>query len=1342
MKKHAQFFFLIIFHLMSFTALAQSGPNNEWNNHPDIFQVNRLKAHATLIPYNNLQTSLNCDLKLSENYLSLNGMWKFKLATRPDLRPLDFYSLNFNDQSWDTIKVPATWQTQGFDYPIYTNVTYPWSGYENISPPVAPTVYNPVGSYRRTFTLPSGWDGKNSILHFDGVYSAYYVWVNGQYVGYSENSFSPGEYDISKFLVAGTNTIAVQVFRWCDGSWLEDQDMIRLGGIFRDVYIYKTPDVHVNDFFYTTSLDANYQNAQFNFSAHVVAKKTAPQAGYKVQVQLYDNANNPVLASPLLMPVSFSNDSANVSSSVSVSNPLKWSAEYPNLYTMVLSLIDGNGTAIEMESGHVGFRQFELKNGQMLINGKPILFKGVNRHESDPIHAYAVDKDDMLRDILIMKKFNINAVRTSHYPNNPLWVDLCDKYGLYLIDENNLESHGVRDNVPASNPAWTANCIDRITNLVERDKNHPSVIIWSLGNEAGSGTNFKAMYDWIKGRDKTRLVHYEGDSQYGDMTSFMYPSMQSIENYGKSGNSKPLLLCEYAHSMGNSTGNFYQFYDLFENYKNLQGGFIWDFVDQSIKDSQGYKYGGDWGDNPNDGNFCANGVVNADRTPKAALYEMKKIYQNIKMTPVDALTGKFTIKNWFLFTNMNEFAGSWQLFADSTVLQSGNFSDNDMNLAPLASKELTIPFVTPQLQAGVKYWLNISFKTKKEYNWSVAGHEVAKEQFNIPFATPAITAISDFGSEDLQVQTLNGIMTIQNNHLKVEFNKNTGLINTYTYDSRLLIDNGPKPNFWRAPIDNDRGNGEPNRCKTWKDASQSRTMDTLLVDATNKKLVKLYAYLTVPTQVPSCLIMEYDIMANGEITVDERFYPGSSSLPEIPLVGNMMTMPVDFDRITWYGRGPNENYIDKKLASFIGVYSKTVDENFFPYIKPQETGNHIETDWVKIADKDDNGILISGDKFEFSALHYTPGEIESKKHPFELVKSNNTILHINAKQMGVGGDDSWGAKPHPEFMLQPDHKYRYAYRISPVKKGLNEMAISKKQYISTATSVIPDIKGLTETEAKQLLINKGFTPGKRSLALGSYDKGQIMVQVPEAGENLPQGSIINYTISLGKNVALNKPATSSSEESGNNTSKGNDGSYATRWCASGNSANQWWKVDLGDQYDLSYYNISWEMAATYKYFIEVSSDNVNWTKVVDKTGNSSTDQLQGGDLIAKSVRYVRLTVTQNPSWYWTSFYEIEIFGAKSSVNGVQEVSAENNFRLTISPNPVVNNATIRYVLAQPSQVQIDINNLSGVKVRELEKCFQSDGLHQLQVNCDLTPGVYFLRFRTDNAVDVKKFIVR
>jgi len=1335
MKNKITLFVLCLIQTMGMVCYSQ--PNDEWNNKPAIFQVNRLKAHAYLMPYNDLKKALQGDWKLSDNYFSLDGQWKFNLVTKPASRPLAFQAVNFNDQSWPNITVPGDWQTQGFDYPIYTNTTYPWQGYENINPPVAPTVYNPVGSYRKTFTLPTDWNNKKCILHFDGVESAYYVWINGNYVGYSENSYSPGEYDISKYLTTGTNTIAVQVFRWCDGSWLEDQDKIRLSGICRDVYMYKVPDVHVNDFFCTTDLDASYENAQFNFSAKLIADSTITQTGYKVQVQLYDSTSTPILSTPLEMPVTFSNDSAKISSSVAVANPLKWSAEKPNLYKMVLSLIDGNGTTTEMESCNIGFRKFELKNGLMLLNGKRIVFKGVNRVETHPLTGRTLDRSVMLSDILVMKKYNINGVRTSHFPSDPYWYELCDKYGIYLIDENNLESHGVRSTVPTSLSEWTANCVDRITSLVERDKNHPSVLIWSLGNEAGTGSNFKAMHDWIKAKDQTRLVHYEGDSQYGDMTSQMYPSPSSVEWYAQSGNSKPFVLCEYAHSMGNSTGNLYMYTDLFDKYSNIQGGFIWDFVDQSIKDSVGYKYGGDWGDNPNDGNFCANGLLNADRTPKSALSEVKKQYQNVKISATNLLTGKLTIKNLFLFTNLNEYAGSWQLLADSTVLQKGDISVNDMTLSPLASKSITIPFTAPKTQAGVKYWLNISLKTKKDYNWSLAGQEIAKEQFSIPFVTDTVAKTTDYGSENLQVKTSNNELTIQNSKVNVVFDQTTGMMNTYSANSVLLINNGPIPNFWRSPTDNDRGNGEPSRCGTWEDASLSRSLDTIYVNDSNKKRIQIFAYFTLPTQTPSKVSMQYNVMSNGEVEVSERFYPGNSSLSDIPLIGNRMTLPNKFDRFTWYGKGPNETYVDRKMGSNVGVYSKTVDENFFPYIQPQETGNHVETDWMKIVDEDNTGLLIAGDQFEFSALRYSAFEMENKLHPFELVQDNNIILNINYKQMGVGGDNSWGAYPHDEFLIKPTSGFSYSYRIIPVKAGSNDMEISKQRYVADSTITVPDIKGLTEEAAKALIIKSGLTPGKSSYGYGgTYAKDLIMQQSPMADEAVPVSYIVNYTISAGPNIALNKTATSSSMETQNPTVNGNDGSYSTRWCASNGNANQWWSVDLGDLYNLSSYKINWEEAANYKYIVEVSADNAKWTTAVNMRSNASADQTQSGTITSKSVRYVRITVTQNPTNLWSSFYEFELYGVKSSTDALNEVLSNNGFISDIYPNPVTDKLNI--VTKNSTAVAVDIFSIAGVKVYS----GKTEGQHT-QINLsNLSSGIYMLQLSDGQNIVTSKIIKR
>jgi beta-galactosidase len=1232
--------------LICYSSFAQ--PNNEWNNNPDIFQVNRLDAHATLIPYNDQNKALDGDITMSENYLSLNGTWKFKLVNKPSESPLDFFNTSYDDSSWNTILVPGNWQTQGFDYPIYTNVVYPWSGYEWISPPQAPTVYNPVGSYRLTFSLPSGWENKKNILHFAGVESAFYVWINGNYTGYSEDSYTPAEFDITNYLHAGTNTIAVQVFRWSDGSWMEDQDFIRLSGIFRDVYVYSEPDVHISDFSYVTDLDAEYRNATMHVSAKVTCNKPGTAKGYKIQAQLFNHEKSQVFSNLSALPVISENNTVEIAITDEVSNPLKWSAEHPNLYTLVLSVIDGFGNIIELESCKVGFREFGLVNGQMLLNGKPIMFKGVDRHETHPVKGRAVDRETMIRDLEIMKQFNINAVRTSHYPNNTQWYDLCDQYGIYIIDETNLETHGANNQIPTDNPDWTQNCIDRARSMVRRDKNHPCVLIWSLGNEAGSGSNFQAMADWIRANDPTRLIHYEGNSNYADITSYMYARVGTLEYYGKSGNTKPLILCEYAHAMGNSIGNLYQYWEQFEKYDNLQGGFIWDFVDQALSSEEGFKYGGDWGDNPNDGNFCVNGIVNPDRTLQPEIYEVKKIYQNIKIEAVDLLSGTIKLKNWFLFTNLNEYEANWKLLADTSLIQQGKISDSDLDIAPLEEENIVLGFSKPDLQPGVKYWLNISFKTKTKEVWAGAGHEVAYEQFQVLFSTPDITETGDFGDKVLQVTSGSEDLSVENDLFSVEFDKNSGIIKNYYFGSTLLINNGPVPNFWRAPTDNDRGNGMPKRCVVWQNASMQRTLDTIFVGNSNDSSVLVTTSYSFQTDPVSYGIINYRILANGEITIDYNFYPGGSVLPEIPLIGFSMAMPDSYKNFTWYGKGPYENYIDRNMASNTGVYSRSVADNFFPYVKPQETGNHTATYWLKMYNEDGNGILVSGNEFEFSALRYTPFELQSKKHSYELVEDNNVILNINYRQMGLGGDDSWGALPHDEFRIFPDQNYKLSFRVSPINSLTNEMSLSKKKYTSMPMQKVPDLTGLTEEEAKKVIIENGFTPGNKSeRSCTGYESGDVIGQAPEAGEEMISGSLINYIICKGSNIAYKKPVTFISEQ-GNNLGKyGNDGDYFTRWCASDGGMNKWWIVDLQDYYDLSEYAIKWEFEGAYKYLIEVSKDNQNWSVAVDKSNNSNTDQFQTGSITSNNVRYIRVSVSGTPAYYWVSFYEFEVYGIKA-----------------------------------------------------------------------------------------------
>ncbi len=699
--------------------------HNEWKDDPELFRINREDAHATLVPYPDPKSAFEDlqnppekrGIRVDSKYLKLlNGKWKFHLSKNPAERPVDFYKTSYDVSKWNEINVPGEWQMQGYDYPIYTNITYPWTGYEKPEPPHAPTIYNPVGSYKTVFSIPKEWKNREIFISFQGVESAFYIWINGRFVGYSEDSFTPSEFNITKYIKTGENDLAVEVYRWCTGSWLEDQDMIRLSGIVRDVFVYSTPKIHMRDFEVVTDLDSRYENANLKIKVNVQRYSEDVKGTFSIEATLHDENGKPVFNSPLSVKKRFaSKDEVVAVLDQKVMNPKKWSAEYPNLYSLILTLKDLEGKVIESEGCKVGFRKFELKDNFMTINGKVIKFKGVDRHEFDPRTGKHVPAETMIKDITLMKQFNINAVRTSHYPNDPLWLDLCDEYGLYLIDETNLETHGVRDTVPASDPQWTNACLDRIQSMVERDKNHPAVLIWSLGNEAGHGTNFRLMSEWAHMRDSTRLVHYEGDSSVADMTSEMYSPVERVEEYARSSNSKPYILCEYAHAMGNSNGNLHKYWDLFRKYPKLQGGFIWDWVDQAIyekrPDGKGeyLAYGGDWGDNPNDGDFCADGVIFADRTPKPQAEEVRYLYRNIVVRPVDLLNGEVEVFNEYLFTNVNAFKCEWLIKENHEIVNSGNL---DIDVKPLDSKKIKIPYGKIQIHAGCEYFLEMIFSLK------------------------------------------------------------------------------------------------------------------------------------------------------------------------------------------------------------------------------------------------------------------------------------------------------------------------------------------------------------------------------------------------------------------------------------------------------------------------------------------------------------------------------------------------------------------------------------------------------------------------------------------------------
>ncbi len=1331
-------------------------PNNEWNNKPDVFQVNRLPAHATLVPYGDVASAILGNRVGSPYYYSLDGTWKFHLATNPAGRDTSFYHDGTDVSGWSDIQVPGNWQTQGFDYPIYTNFTYPWTGYENPAPPVAPTVYNPVGAYRRDFTVPAGWDGREIFLEFQGVGSAFYVWVNGQYVGYGEDTFTPKDYDVTPFLRSGTNNISVEVYRWSDGSWLEDQDMIRLSGIVREMGLFSTPPVHISDFRYTTDFDGSYASATLTVKASVKYFSPSAPTGYSVEATVIASDGSQVTSLSLGTATFTSGKEIELSNSTTVGNPLKWSAEHPNLYTLVVALKDQGGNIIETESSDLGFRSFQMIGGQMKINGVPILFKGVDRHEIDPDHGKTLSYNRMVQDIQIMKRFNINAVRTSHYPNDPRWYDLCDIYGIYVIDETNLESHGVSNIVPASKPEWTQNCLDRVRSMVERDKNRPCVVIWSLGNEAGSGSNFQAMADWVHQRDPSRLVHYEGQNSVADMTSNMYPTVETVEAYGASGNSKPYIMCEYAHAMGNSEGDLYQYWDVIQKHPNLQGAFIWDFVDQGLTNAfGGFSYGGDWGDNPNDADFCANGLVSADRTLQPEIFEVKKVYQNIKATPVNLLNGQFQLTNYYRFTNVNAFNGTWKLMADSTQVKGGSFTAGDLDIPPMTSKAVTVTLGTIAPAPGVHYWLNLSFTQAHAELWADAGYEIASEQFEIPVTAVAPPMIDTTLTPALTAMEGPDSIVVGNSNLHLVFNKTTGTIVSYIYQGKALLQQGPVPNFWRAPNSSDYGDGMPSRCGTWEIASRNRTVGGVVVKVFSAKQIQVAVSFEYPTSTKSSGSILYDVYGDGNVVVTSTLVPGSAQLPEIPEIGMLSMVPASFRRVTWYGRGPFENYWDRKTGSNVGVHSTTIDSMFVSYIRPQETGNRTDVQWMSLTDNTGAGLLAVGMPFmEFNALRYTPWELESKKHPYELTMSSDIVLRLSYHQMGVGGDNSWGMRPHPEFTMYSDEAYTYRFRLLPILASQSAMSLSKHSFPTPQMAIVPDVLSLLHAAADSIIAASGLAVGNVTRTLStSVPFDRVITQSPSAGALVPLGTPVKLSISLGvaQDVAQGKPASASTEETskGNTANKGNDGDTGTRWCASDGSLNQWWTVDLGTAYTVSGTEVMWEMAGIqYCYRIDVSPNNVAWTLAVDKTNDSTLAQTRTDLFTAKSVRYVRITVTRLAPAAWASFWDFKVFvlSPEGGVQGDNLLPADTRLDQNY-PNPFNPVTTVMYALRKEGKVSITIYNLLGQRVKTLIDADQQAGYKSIAWNgtnddgARVGSGVYFCRMSADEYVSTKKLLL-
>lgn len=1038
--------------LMALAALMAMTPAEDWEN-PRVFGIGKEAPRATFIPFPDAASALRSGRTASPRYRSLNGSWKFHWSPRPADRPLDFWDPKTDVSAWNEIPVPANWDLQGYDLPIYVNSDYEFA--RNPHPPFVPHIHNPVGSYRRSFTVPGDWQGLDVFLVFGAVKSAFYVWVNGQPVGYSQDSKTPAEWNITRFLNPGENVLAAEVYRWSDGSYLECQDFWRMSGIERDVYLTAAPSVRIRDFEVRAGLDERYRDGRLAVTAELAGVRPTDASIGTVDLTLYDPAGKKILsARKLAVGEDEATGPAAARFEEVLPNVNAWSAETPHLYRLVLELRDGAGRTLEAVAARVGFRTSEIKNGRLLVNGAPVLLKGVNRHEHDPVTGHVVSEDSMRRDIELMKQTNINAVRTCHYPDDPLWYELCDEYGLYLVDEANIESHGLGYGARslAKDPDWGPAHLDRIIRMVERDKNHPSVIIWSLGNEAGDGLNFEAAARWIKDRDPSRPVQYEraGLRPHTDIYCPMYASIQHLDQYSSVKQDRPLILCEYAHSMGNSTGNLQDYWDLIESRDQLQGGFIWDWVDQGLaaKSDKGEPYwafGGDFGppDVPSDANFCCNGLVAPDRTPHPALWEVKKVYQSVKFAAVDPAAGKIEVRNRYDFTPLEVFDLHWEVSGDGTLMASGKIEKP--RVAPQGRRVVRLPPQALRRELGREHFLNVSLRTREAGPGIPQGHIVAAEQFPLPMPAPA--EAPEVPIAGLRVERGPRVIRVAGPDLAILFDRMTGLLGSFVYHGSELVESGPEPNFWRAPTDNDFGNQMPRRLAVWRRASLRRELKTLEAREAGPGRVEVEVEYFLP-DVPAAHTVRYTVLGDGRVKVVHEFAPRSDAkLPEMPRVGMRMAMPPGFDAVRWFGRGPWENYRDRKTAAFVGLYETAVAAEALPYVSPQEYGNRSETRWVAVRDSRGFGLLFAGDPtLEFSATPHWPEDLtleaRGSKHPHEIIRREFTCLTLDQAQMGVGGDDSWGAQVHPQYTI-PAGPHTYSFLLRPLKPGDEPSALAR-----------------------------------------------------------------------------------------------------------------------------------------------------------------------------------------------------------------------------------------------------------------------------------------------------------
>ncbi len=1014
--------------LLSFSAKAQM--MEDWED-PKVFAINMEPPHAIFNVFGNKEEAMKRDWQQSDRYMSLNGLWKFKWSVAPPKRPIDFYQTNYDVSKWDDIKVPSNIELQGYSAPIYTDVPYPFDP----NPPFVPIDHNPVGSYKRKFSVPSNWEGKQIFIHFGAVNSAMYLWINGEKVGYGEGSKTPMEFNITDYLNKGENDLAVELYRFCSGSYLEDQDMWKMSGIERDVYLVSRTENHIKDFFVHASLSNNYTDGVL--SVDVVLDRLTNEK-LSVGFELIDAG---ALVAKQQIKLKANENELRADFSSPIRNVKKWTAEAPNLYDLRITLFDAKGKVLESTVRKIGFRTSEIKNRQLLINGQPVTLRGVNRHEHSAYNGNVISQEEMIEDIRLMQQHNINAVRASHYPNMAKWYELCDEYGMYVVDEANIESHGMGygEESLAKDTVWMSMHLNRTERMLERTKNHPCIIVWSLGNEAGDGVNFEATYDWIKSRDKSRPVQYEQakSRRHTDITAPMYATISWMKEYIAGDYTKPYILCEYAHAMGNSVGNLQGYWDLIYSEPSLQGGFIWDWADQTFvkEDYEGslyYAYGGDMGyvGISNDSSFCANGLVTSDRKLNPHIYEVKKVYQPFKILADDAVAGKFKLWNRFDFTSTANYKMVYKISHYDQLIKEGEL---DMPLvAPQDTTLFSVDYGTlPHKQSG-DYLITISILQNEKHPMLEKNHEIAWDQFVIKsFEAKEKNRLAS----SYQVKQDDKEITISNSATVIVFCKEQGELTKWKVNGEAVLEASVKPNFWRAPTENDLAWGMKSYAAYWKEVSW-KAKDISINEYDTFVEVNVVQALAGSN---SNIETKYQIFEDGDLNI-ECAYELDESLANLPRLGLGFQVSSEYDNLQWYGRGPLESYEDRKTGMKLGVYSGKVKDQYYPYVRPQETGLKQDAQWFSLTNSEGNGfVVVANEPMSFNVQQFDFAQLEHNgqrqmAHGTDVEFGDRISVCIDHRHMGVGGDTTWGwrAKAHPQFMI-PAAQYKFSLRLSPVK---------------------------------------------------------------------------------------------------------------------------------------------------------------------------------------------------------------------------------------------------------------------------------------------------------------------